>query len=287
MEGSSWDALLWSLLAVDNAARNAAEAQFASLKQNACSDDVLLGLVRVVHSASPDDIRALAAVLLRRVLLRDAVSLWPRATDQARATVKHELLAVLEAGEKNRGIRRKVCDTVGELASSILEDGQWDDLLPKLLQWSNAPMATLREASLRVLEMVAIFLASQMTQETTENSALDVTVLQTMAKGLADREGRVALNALRALGMLLLNLDALDQISRPEMVASAVPLVLAALHSLLVTRQFEEVMEALEVLIEVAEPHAAFFKPCLREFIETMVQIADAPRDENDENAMP
>ncbi|KAE9303542.1 Ran-binding protein 6 [Phytophthora fragariae] len=284
----SWDALLWSLLAVDNAARNAAEAQFATLKQSACSDEVLLGLVRVVHSASPDDVRALAAVLLRRVLLRDAVSLWPRASDAARATVKHELLAVLEAGEKNRGIRRKVCDTVGELASSILEDGQWDDLLPKLLQWSNAPMVTLREAALRVLEMVAIFLAAQMTQDAAaETNTLDVTVLQTMAKGLADREGRVALNALRALGMLLLNLDALDQVPRPELLASAVPLVLAALHSLLVTHQFDEVMEALEVLIEVAEPHAAFFKPCLREFVDTMVQIADAPRDENDDNAMP
>ncbi|KAF4138965.1 Importin repeat [Phytophthora infestans] len=286
--GSSWEALLWSLLAVDNAARNAAESQFASLKQAACSDELLLGLVHVVHSSSPDDIRALAAVLLRRVLLRDAVSLWPRATDLARAEVKRELLAVLEAGENNRGIRRKVCDTVGELASSILEDGQWDDLLPTLLQWSNAPMATLREAALRVLEMVAIFLAGQLTQaETSETSTLDVTVLQTMAKGLADREGRVALNSLRALSMLLLNLDALDQVPRPEMLASAVPLVLAALHSLLVTRQFDEVMEALEVLIEVAEPHAAFFKPCLREFVETMVQIADAPRDENDDDAMP
>ncbi|KAG1706394.1 hypothetical protein DVH05_001541 [Phytophthora capsici] len=283
----SWDALLWSLLAVDNSARNAAEAQFAQLKQSDCSDELLLGLVCVIHSASPDDIRALAAVLLRRVLLRDAVSLWPRATDQARAVVKQQLLAVLEDGEKNRGIRRKVCDTVGELASSILEDGQWDDLLPKLLQWSNAPLVTLREASLRVLEMVAIFLASQMTAEASDSSTLDVTVLQTMAKGLADREGRVALNSLRALGMLLLNLDALDQVPRPELLSSAVPLVLAALHSLLVTSQFDEVMEALEVLIEVAEPHAAFFKPCLKEFVETMVQIADAPRDENDDNAMP
>ncbi|ETL86272.1 hypothetical protein L917_14290 [Phytophthora nicotianae] len=286
--GSSWEALLWSLLAVDNAARNAAESQFAALKQASFSDELLLGLVHVVHSTSPDDIRALAAVLLRRVLLRDAVSLWPRATDQARAEVKRELLAVLEAGEKNRGIRRKVCDTVGELASSILEDGQWDGLLPTLLQWSNAPMVTLRETALRVLEMVAIFLATQMTQaETSETITLDVTVLQTMAKGLADREGRVALNALRALSMLLLNLDALDQVPRPELLASAVPLVLAVLHALLVTRQFDEVMEALEVLIEVAEPHAAFFKPCLREFVDTMVQIADAPRDESDDNAMP
>ncbi|CAI5746446.1 unnamed protein product [Peronospora destructor] len=291
ISSSSWNILLGNLLAVDNAIRKEAEVQFDQLKQKNCSDELLLSLGSIVHSDSPEEIRALAAVLLRRVLLRDAVSLWPRATDHARLILKQELLAVLEAGEENRGIRRKVCDTVGELASSILEDGQWDDLLPKVFEWNNAPMVTLREASFRVLEMVAIFLANQMAQEaetTASNSVLlDVTVLQTMAKGLADREGRVAVNAVRALGMLLLNLDTLDQIPRPELLVSVVPLVLETLHSLLVTRQFEQVMEVLEVLIEVAEPHAAFFKSSLRNFVETMVQIADAPRDENNENEMP
>ncbi|CEG45916.1 Karyopherin (importin) beta 3 [Plasmopara halstedii] len=289
MQNSSWETLLWSLLAKDNDKRNAAEVQFAALKQSPCSDDLLLGLVHVVHSTSADDVRALAAVLLRRVLLRDAVSLWPRATDLARVTIKCELLAVLEAGERNRGIRRKVCDIVGELAGSILEDGQWDDLLPKLLQWSDASMVILRETALRVMEMVAIFLASQITRidvTQSENTRLDITILQTLAKGLTDREGRVALNSLRAFGMLLLSLDALDQVPQPELLTSTVPLVLATLHSLLITRQFDDVMEALEILIEVAEPHATIFKPCLREFVETMVQIADVPHDKSDVNVM-
>lgn len=285
--GSSYETILWSLLAKDNATRNAAEAHFATLKQATCSDELLLGLVHLVHSNSADDVRALAAVLLRRVLLRDTVSLWPQATDRARSIVKCELLAVLEAGEKHRSIRRKVCDTVGELASSILEDGQWDELVPKLIQWSQATMVTLRETALRVLEMIAVFLASQMTLTTVATTRLDGSLLETMIHGLNDREGRVALNALRAFGMFLLNVDTLDQVPRPELVTRAVPLVLATLHALLVTRQFDEVMEALEVLIEVAEPHAGFFKPCLREFVETMVQIADASRDESDESPVP
>ncbi|CAH0478879.1 unnamed protein product [Peronospora belbahrii] len=284
---SSFNTLLWNLLSIDNTTRNQAEIQFTILKQTESSDELLLNLVHLVHSTSPDDVRALAAVLLRRVLLHDTISLWPRASEEARSIVKHELLAVLEAGENNRGIRRKVCDTVGELASSILEDGQWDELVPKILQWNHSSMITLRETSLRLLEMIAIFLANQMTldiETTVNNMALDVIVLQTMTKGLKDKQGRVAVNALRALGMLLLNLDTLDQVPRPELLVDVVPLVLVALHLLLVTRQFEEVMEALEVLIEVVEPHAAFFKPRLRDFVETMVQIADAPKEESDDN---
>uniref|UniRef100_M4C1X8 IPO4/5-like TPR repeats domain-containing protein n=1 Tax=Hyaloperonospora arabidopsidis (strain Emoy2) TaxID=559515 RepID=M4C1X8_HYAAE len=155
-----------------------------------------------------------------------------------------------------------------------------------MLQWSTSPVLSLREASLRVLEMVAMFLAAQMTRE--EKREWNLKVLETFLAGLKDRQGRVALNALRALGMLLLHVDALEHLAMPSVLVTAAPLVLAALHSLLATRQYDNVMEALEMLIEVAEPHAAFFKPTLLEFVETMVQIADAPREMNsDSEAMP
>ncbi|TDH69777.1 hypothetical protein CCR75_005806 [Bremia lactucae] len=278
MAESSWEALLWSFLAVDNVTRNAAEAHFAILKQASCSDELLLGLVHVIHSTSPDDIRALAAVLLRRVLLRDTVSLWPRATEQARHIIKKELVAILAAGEKNRSIRRKVCDTVGELASSILEDGQWDSLFPTLLQWSKASIVFLREAALRILEMIAVVLASQISQSTLETigtPSLHSIVLDILSKGLQDREGRVAMNSLRALSMVLLHLDALEQSFRPEVLTAIVPLILALLHSLLDLRQMDDVMEALEVCIEIAEPHAMFFSPCFQELVDLLVRVAE------------
>lgn len=275
-EAMDWEALLWQLMAGDNAARNAAELQFAELKQQ--SDATLLGLVGVVHSRRSDDVRGLAAVLLRRVLLRDAVSLWPRASAEVREAVKRELLAVLQE-EENRSIRRKVCDTVGELASSILEDGQWDDLLPTLLQWVNAPNVALRENTLRVLEMVAIFLATQITHEDGGDAAakLEVTVMSTFVRCIADVEGRVAVNAIRALSMLLLNMDSLQSVRHPELLTSTVSLVLQALHRMLQHQRFDDVMETLEVLIELVEPHPMYFKPGLKHYIETMVKVADAP----------
>lgn len=286
-EGGEWEALLWSLMAVDNAERGRAELRFAELK--AQSDVTLLGLARVVHSRRSDDVRGLAAVLLRRVLLRDAVSLWPAASAAVRAAVKRELLAVL-LEEQNRSIRRKVCDTVGELASSILEDGQWDDLLPTLLEWvDDATNVTLRETTLRVLEMVAVFLANAIAQEAAGAKAagaalplkggatLEVTIVNTLVRRIADPEGRVAVNAIRALAMLLLNMDSLDAVAHPELLGSTVSLVLQALHRMLSNQQFDDVVETLEVLIELVEPHPLYFKAGLKHYVETMVRIADAP----------
>jgi hypothetical protein len=56
------------------------------------------------------------------VLLRDEVSLWVNASDETQDRVKVDLLEVL-THESSASIRRKLCDTVGELASSILEEG--------------------------------------------------------------------------------------------------------------------------------------------------------------------
>ncbi|TYZ66019.1 hypothetical protein PybrP1_011751 [[Pythium] brassicae (nom. inval.)] len=272
-DANDWERLLWSLMAADNDERNRAETLFAELKQQ--SDATLSGLVQVVHSARSDDVRGLAAVLLRRVLLRDAVSLWPNASDAVRAAVKQELLAVLRE-EQNRSIRRKVCDTVGELASSILDDAQWDDLLPTLLAWVEAPSATLRETTLRVFEMIAIYVAGVIEASADDPQAqFEVTVLSMLARRIGDAEGRVALNAIRALSMLLINMDSI-QVQREDLLQAAVPAILAALHRMLHQQQFEEVMETLEVLIEVVEPHAAFFKPGLKDYVQTMVQIADS-----------
>ncbi|KAJ0398097.1 hypothetical protein P43SY_001187 [Pythium insidiosum] len=271
-----WEQLLWSLMAIDNAERNRAEALFAELKTQ--SDVTLAGLVQIIHSQRSDDVRGLAAVLLRRVLLRDAVSLWPEASDDVRSAVKERLLQVLQT-EENRSIRRKVCDTVGELASSILDDGQWDDLIPTLLQWLESPNVTTRETTLRVFEMIAMYLAAMLeSSEGDVQAQFETMVLSTLAAALQDvASGRVALNATRALAMLLLNMESLQALQRPELLQNTLPLVLAALHAMLQSGRFDDVMEALEVLIEVTEPHASFFKPLLREFVDTMVRIADRP----------
>jgi hypothetical protein len=49
------------------------------------------------------------------------------------ASVKQELLAAL-AAEPNASVRKKVGDTVSELASDLLAKEQWPEVLPSLVE---------------------------------------------------------------------------------------------------------------------------------------------------------
>ncbi|KAI9919292.1 hypothetical protein PsorP6_017588 [Peronosclerospora sorghi] len=270
-----WDTLLWRLLDGDNVTRKTAEAEFAALTQMPCSDDVLLGLVRVLHSTSPDDVRALAAVLLRRVLVRDTVSLWPRATHKVREVLKYELVAVFEGGEQNRAIARKVCDLVGDLASRILADGQWEALVPKLLEWCHGPIISLRETALHVLERIALCLGQEMTA--TGTIIPSHAILPTLVHALDDRHGRVALHALRAWSTVVVTFESVHDVPARALVPRAVARILDVLRFFVATRNVEALLEAIEMLIEVAEPHALVFDAKLEEYVELMATIAEGP----------
>ncbi|RHZ18972.1 hypothetical protein DYB31_012701, partial [Aphanomyces astaci] len=217
----------------------------------------------VIRSTLSDDVRGLAAVLLRRVLIRDEVSLWTNAAASTQHSVKTDLLHVLTY-ETNRSIRRKLCDTVGELASSILEEGEWEELLPCMFQWITSTNVAHRESALRVFEMISLYMATCMT------AYFDTTIQQLFQTSLRDGEGHVALHALRALGMLLLSLDELDERDRFQ---PLLPAILHALHTMHVDGNEEDLVEAMEVLIELLEPHASFFKPMLVQLVPLMVVL--------------
>ncbi|OQR88368.1 importin, partial [Thraustotheca clavata] len=248
----------------DNIVRNQAESMFESLKAD--SDGTLLHLLQVIRSQNSDDLRGLAAVLLRRVLLRDEVSLWCNARQSTQHSVKNDLLAVL-THETNPSIRRKLCDTVGELASSILEEGEWDDLLPCMFAWITSRNVAHRESALRVFEMISLFIAQSMTEY------FDTTIRALFEKCLVDTEGHVALHALRALGMLILSIDELDERDRFQ---PLLPLILRALVNMHTQSCEEDIMESMEVIIELMEPHASFFKPIFKELVPMMAQIAQS-----------
>ncbi|EQC29287.1 hypothetical protein SDRG_12955 [Saprolegnia diclina VS20] len=261
MEFAEYEKMLWSLMSPDNSVRNVAEATFEGMKAD--SDGTLLHLLQVIRSPASDDVRGLAAVLLRRVLLRDEVSLWCNASDATQHSVKNDLLQVL-THEANPSIRRKLCDTVGELASSILEEGEWDELLPCMFHWITSANVAHRESALRVFEMISLFIATAM------SDYFDTTIRQLFETCLIDPAGHVALHALRALGMLILSIDELDERDRFQ---PLLPLILQGL----VTMQGpsdDDLMEAMEVIIELMEPHASFFKPCFQDLVRMMVAIA-------------
>jgi hypothetical protein len=214
-------------------------------------------------------------ILLRRVLLRDEISLWPNASLDVQKKIKQILLQVLyeeSLEQKNRSLRRKICDIVGELASSILEDGQWEELLPTLFQWGSfqQPLPpphgnniVLKETTLRVFEMISIHLATNVfTQEDQEdtngNNNIKSLYFQLIQTSLQDPNGRIALNAIRAYCMLLMNIEAISTCMslQHHHTTLFMPLILQIFSQMFFAKKnFDDLQEILEILIELLENH--------------------------------
>ena len=118
---SSLECILSSLLSADNVIRAQAEVAFTKLttEPDACT----VQLCQVIASAAAAaEVRQLASVLIRRVILIQEVSLWTQLTDPAQNHLKQTLLGVLRTSGVPDNIRRLVSDTVGELGVNLVEE---------------------------------------------------------------------------------------------------------------------------------------------------------------------
>ena len=113
---TAFEQLLGGLTSVDNAARTQYESLFNECKKQ--GDVLCLQLVKALRTSAIVETREMAAILLRRVLTKDEVSLWANLQPQTQAGIKGELLKSLHE-EQNKRIAGKVGDTVSELAAGV------------------------------------------------------------------------------------------------------------------------------------------------------------------------
>lgn len=100
-------------------------------------------------------LRDLCAVLLRRTLLLDEVSVWEKMSPSSHTLLKSVLLEVIET-DTVRSIRRNVADTVSDLAiGTLMEDQPWPELFAKMDAWARGTNYDLREYSLYIFEMMS------------------------------------------------------------------------------------------------------------------------------------
>ena len=118
---ASFEQLLAALLAPDNAIRGQGEAEFTKLKGS--PDDCVDALLQVVVSqTSASELRQLASVLLRRVILVDDVSLWTQLTEPTQTKLKQTVLGFLRVPGIPDRIRRLISDVAGELGVKLVEE---------------------------------------------------------------------------------------------------------------------------------------------------------------------
>ncbi|PPR99748.1 hypothetical protein GOBAR_AA20918 [Gossypium barbadense] len=115
-----------------NEQRSYAEALFNVCKQSD-PDALCLRLAALLQVCAQPDTRAMAAILLRRLLTRDDSFVWPRLNVSTHSSIKSVPLNQIQV-ETAQSLSKKLCDTVSELASSILPENGWPELLPFMFQ---------------------------------------------------------------------------------------------------------------------------------------------------------
>uniref|UniRef100_A0A7N8XCL0 Importin-5 n=1 Tax=Mastacembelus armatus TaxID=205130 RepID=A0A7N8XCL0_9TELE len=110
-------------------------------------------LLQAVRDASAaEEVKQMAAVLLRRLLSSSFEEIYPGLTMEMQTAIKTELLTSIQQ-ETSPNIRKKVCDIAAELARNLIDDdgnNQWPEVLKFLFDSVNSDSVGLREAALHI-----------------------------------------------------------------------------------------------------------------------------------------
>ncbi|KAF3706248.1 Importin-5 [Channa argus] len=141
--------LLGNLMSPDNNVRKQSEETYDNIPgQNKIT--FLLQAVRDASSA--EEVKQMAAVLLRRLLSSSFEEIYPGLTLEMQTVIKTELLSSIQQ-ETLPNIRKKVCDIAAELSRNLIDDdgnNQWPELLKFLFDSVNSDNVGLREAALHI-----------------------------------------------------------------------------------------------------------------------------------------
>ncbi|KAF7007891.1 hypothetical protein CFC21_022777 [Triticum aestivum] len=247
---AAFDALLSTLMSASNADRAAAEAAFHRLRGSHPEPLALRLASSLAAPATPAELRAMAAVLLRKLLSPTASSdsssaapppLWPLLSPDGQAALKAHLLAALQS-DPPKPIAKKVCDAISELATLLLPENTWAELLPFLFRAASTPEApNLQESALLIFARLADYIAE---------SLLDhlMTIHNLLASALA----------------------------HPTSPDDLLPAMMRALTDCLNSSQEASAQEALELLVELAGAEPRFLRRQIADVAGAMLQIAEA-----------
>ncbi|RYR53963.1 hypothetical protein S245_020863 [Arachis hypogaea] len=256
--------------ATTNDQRAQAESLFNACRQ-AQPDSLCLGLASLLHSSPNPETRTVSAVLLRRHLTPrggdDSSSfLWPRLSPSTPSTLKSLLLTSLHR-EPVTSIAKKLSHTVAELASALLPNNAWPDLLPLLFQWVTSDQPKLQEISLLIFAELADYVGEALIPQLTTLHAVFLRCLGPSSTS----DVRIA-----ALAASINFVQRLTSSSDRDRFQDLLPLMMQTLTEALNSGQEATAQEALELLIELAGTEPRFLRRQIVEVVGSMLQVAEA-----------
>ncbi|KAJ9541237.1 hypothetical protein OSB04_027743 [Centaurea solstitialis] len=272
-DNSHFETLISHLMSAANDQRSTAETLFNLCKQNH-PDTLVLKLSHLLHSSPHPEARAMSAVLLRRILTlasdsdsdSQTLTLYPSLSPPTQSTLKSTLLDSVSR-ESSKSISKKLCDTVSELASLVLPENGWPELLPFMFQCVTSGNSRHRESALLIFAQLAQYIGETLVPHL---DTLHAVFLGCLGSGI-DPDVRIA-----ALGASINFIQCLEKASDRDKFHDLLPLMMQTLTEALNSGEESTAQEALELLIELAGTEPRFLRKQIAEVVGAMLQIAEA-----------
>ncbi|KAK4258237.1 hypothetical protein QN277_007709 [Acacia crassicarpa] len=263
---SPFETLISHLMSSSNEQRSQAELLFNLCKQTD-PDSLSLKLAHLLQFSQLPEARAMSAILLRKQLTRDDAYLWPRLTPSTQSSLKSILLACIQI-DQPKSISKKLCDTISELASGILPDNGWPELLPFMFQCVSSDSIRLQESAFLIFAQLSQYIGDSLTPHIKH---LHGVFLQCLTSSTANSDVRIA-----ALNAVINFIQCLSSSTDRDRFQDLLPAMMRTLTEALNSGQEATAQEALELLIELAGTEPRFLRRQLVDVVGAMLQIAEA-----------
>ncbi|EXC34494.1 hypothetical protein L484_019091 [Morus notabilis] len=261
-----FETLISHLMSSSNEQRSQAELLFNLCKQTD-PDSLSLKLAHLLQFSPHPEGRAMSAILLRKQLTRDDSYLWPRLNPNTQSSLKSILLVCIQR-EETKSIAKKLCDTVSELASGILPDNGWPELLPFMFQCVSSDSPKLQESSFLIFAQLSQYIGDSLVPHIKE---LHSVFLHCLNSPTSNPDVRIA-----ALNAVINFIQCLSSSADRDRFQDLLPAMMRTLTEALNNGNEATAQEALELLIELAGTEPRFLRRQIVDVVGSMLQIAEA-----------
>ncbi|KAL8170916.1 hypothetical protein V2J09_022720 [Rumex salicifolius] len=264
-DAAPFETLISHLMSSSNDLRSQAELLFNLCKQTD-PDSLSLKLAHLLQHSPHSEARAMSAILLRKLLTRDDSCVWPRLSPASQSSLKSVLLASVQS-EELKSISKKLCDTVSELASGILPDNGWPELLPFMFQCVSSDSPKLQESAFLIFSHLSQYIGEILVPFIKELHGVFLNCLTNSS----NPDVRVA-----ALSAVTNFIQCLPTSADRDRFQDLLPSMMKTLTEALNSSQEATAQEALELLIELAGAEPRFLRRQLADVVGAMLQISEA-----------
>ncbi|XVF47512.1 hypothetical protein PTKIN_Ptkin03bG0114600 [Pterospermum kingtungense] len=260
-----FETLISHLMSSSNEQRSHAEALFNLCKQSD-PDALCIRLAHLLQVCAQPETRAMATILLRKLLTRDDSYIWPCLNISTQSCLKSLLLSQIQV-ETTKTLSKKLCDTVSELASSILPENGWPELLPFMFQCVSSDSPRLQESAFLIFAQLSQYIGDVLTPFIKD---LHTVFLRSLSESSNADVKIAALNAV--INFIQCSTSSSDR----DRFQDLLPAMMRTLTEALNNGNEAIAQEALEMLIELAGTEPRFLRRQLVDVVGSMLQIAEA-----------